>query len=223
MLKNTLAWKKVITITTIINLVDSGPNREVLREGDRNGRPCCCWLHGIQPCCGKSWNLSLTLFHRAAIFKLTILNANARILLQRESNIKISYSETFLWEMGAKRQISLCSYQMGKYPWYIKISAGALPKLPKPRRFHLAWSETGKPRRSSHFFLPVQPEVGAWILDIHDQIQYTLSIDIIKLCVVDHKAAFFWTSLLNWSNLLDGLFKTIASYFTNWSPHSIQA
>ena len=106
---------------------------------------------------------------------------------------------------------------------YMKKSAGALPKLPKPRRFHLAWSETGKPRRSSHFFLPVQPEVGAWILDIHDQIQYTLSIDIIKLCVVDHKAAFFWTSLLNWSNLLDGLFKTIASYFTNWSPHSIQA
>ena len=45
----------------------------------------------------------------------------------------------------------------------MKISAGALPKLPKPRRFHLAWSETGKPRRSSHFFLPVQLEVGAWI------------------------------------------------------------
>ena len=151
------------------------------------------------------------------------------------------WNVTFLWEVGAKRQISLvqllnghisivpknirkflyCNYQT--YPWYIKISAGALPKLPKPRRFHLAWSETGKPRRSSHFFLPVQPEVGAWILDIHDQIQYTLSIDIIKLCVVDHKAAFFWTSLLNWSNLLDGLFKTIASYFTNWSPHSIQA
>ena len=79
--------KKVITITAIINIVDSGPDREVLREGDRNGRPCCCWLHWIQSCCGKSWNLSLTLFHRAAIFKLTILNANARILLQRESNI----------------------------------------------------------------------------------------------------------------------------------------
>ena len=57
--------------TAIINLVDPGPDREVLREGDRNGRPCCCWLHWIQPCCGKSWNFSFASFHRAAIFKLT--------------------------------------------------------------------------------------------------------------------------------------------------------
>ena len=83
--------------TAIINLVDPGPDREVLREGDRNGRPCCCWLHWIQPCCGKSWNFTLASFHRAAIFKLTILNANALIFLQRESNVKISCSETLLF------------------------------------------------------------------------------------------------------------------------------
>ena len=136
--------KKVIT--TIINLVDPGPDREVLREGDCNGRPCCSWLHWIQPCCGKSRNLSLASFHRAAIFKLTILKV------------------TFLWKMGAKRQISLVQLsnrQISKVHEKIRRCAPQAPQTPAfPSR--LKWDR----QTSTEFsFLPPSSAWG-WCMDI---------------------------------------------------------